>query len=550
MRGGGMDVSSSYVQGSHPYPMIASAGYSNAHMMMPNSPSQAWQPHLIPKQEPMDEDRNDSGFNSSPGSDRSQEQVHPPFYSQMPKYAYNMSFPISSSPNPEHQNMLQNAPNMVMTPQPSPTSSSSSGEPKTPNSAEEPNQDHLSKLERAMEKNNFMSPKSLNMTENEPVDDLEEDIKTPKMNSHGKVKKYKCKQCDFVATTKLSFWTHSGEHIKSDRRLECTKCPFVTEYKHHLEYHMRNHTGSKPFKCNECDYSCVNKSMLNSHKKSHSNVYQYRCADCNYVSKYCHSLKLHLRKYLHQPAMVLNADGTPNPLPIIDVYGTRRGPKQKTSMMPTMMEPQLQHQINNNNQQVSPQQQNLPSTPIMNGFGQQIIPFPYPFIPPTFNNLFTKLPPQMAEQSSVDDVDEEDIKEDDEKMEEQQQIKSNPLKILDLSKQISTTKNRRKGKAFKLDRAALQHYNGQSDSEEVPEPVAPAVVVPNPPKEVERVQPQPQPEEDLRCKFCLMSFGDAVLHTMHMGYHGFKDPFTCNMCGDQCNDRLSFNNHIARKQHA
>ena len=28
--------------------------------------------------------------------------------------------------------------------------------------------------------------------------------------------------------------------------------------------------------------------------------------------------------------MVLNNDGTPNPLPIIDVYGTRRGPKKKT----------------------------------------------------------------------------------------------------------------------------------------------------------------------------------------------------------------------------
>ena len=28
--------------------------------------------------------------------------------------------------------------------------------------------------------------------------------------------------------------------------------------------------------------------------------------------------------------MVLNQDGTPNPLPIIDVYGTRRGPKKKT----------------------------------------------------------------------------------------------------------------------------------------------------------------------------------------------------------------------------
>lgn len=69
--------------------------------------------------------------------------------------------------------------------------------------------------------------------------------------------------------------------------------------------------------------------MLNSHLKSHSTVYQYRCADCSYATKYCHSLKLHLRKYQHNPAMVLNPDGTPNPLPIIDVYGTRRGPKIK-----------------------------------------------------------------------------------------------------------------------------------------------------------------------------------------------------------------------------
>ncbi|XP_062562550.1 protein hunchback [Armigeres subalbatus] len=157
----------------------------------------------------------------------------------------------------------------------------------------------------------------------------EDGIRKPKINSHGKVKKFKCKQCDFVAVTKLSFWEHTRGHIKPEKMLTCPKCPFVTEYKHHLEYHLRNHQRSKPFQCPKCSYSCVNKSMLNSHMKSHSNVFQYRCADCNYATKYCHSLKLHLRKYTHKPGLVLNLDGTPNPLPIIDVYGTRRGPKTK-----------------------------------------------------------------------------------------------------------------------------------------------------------------------------------------------------------------------------
>ena len=145
----------------------------------------------------------------------------------------------------------------------------------------------------------------------------------------GKPRKYRCKQCNFIAISKEDFWAHTKSHIKSEKQLKCPECPFVTEYKHHLEYHLRNHYGSKPFKCEKCNYSCVNKSMLNSHLKSHSKVYQYRCADCSYATKYCHSLKQHLRKYTHKPSIVLNPDGTPNPYPIIDVYGTRRGPRPK-----------------------------------------------------------------------------------------------------------------------------------------------------------------------------------------------------------------------------
>lgn len=146
----------------------------------------------------------------------------------------------------------------------------------------------------------------------------------------GKPKTYRCKQCTFLATSKTEFWLHQkSAHIKGDRVLSCPKCLFVTEYKHHLEYHLRNHFGSKPFKCNKCNYSCVNKSMLNSHMKSHSNFYQYRCDDCTYATKYCHSLKMHLRKYGHRPASVINMDGSSTEPTVIDVYGNRRGPRSK-----------------------------------------------------------------------------------------------------------------------------------------------------------------------------------------------------------------------------
>ncbi|XP_033225223.1 DNA-binding protein Ikaros-like [Belonocnema kinseyi] len=141
-------------------------------------------------------------------------------------------------------------------------------------------------------------------------------------------KVFKCKTCAYAFSTKEDLWNHSRIHIKPEKMRTCPICNFVTEFKHHLEYHVRNHFGSKPFKCEKCPYSCVSNSMLNSHMKSHSYVYQYNCADCPYATKYLYTLKIHLRKLQHKPGMVFHPDGTINPEPVVDIYGTKRGPKR------------------------------------------------------------------------------------------------------------------------------------------------------------------------------------------------------------------------------
>nr|XP_022914462.1 protein hunchback-like [Onthophagus taurus] len=178
-------------------------------------------------------------------------------------------------------------------------------------------------------------------------------VGTPKKNS-SKPKSFKCRMCEYVATTKEESWIHLKTHLKPEKMLCCPRCPFVTEYKHHLEYHLLNHDGSKPFVCPECEYMCVNKSMLRSHLKSHSQIYQYRCKDCDYVSKYCHTFKIHLRKYRHEPGPVLNPDGTEDITKIIDVYGSRRGPRKRTVSIDN-----LQNPIISNQNQITNQIQNL-----------------------------------------------------------------------------------------------------------------------------------------------------------------------------------------------
>ena len=38
-------------------------------------------------------------------------------------------------------------------------------------------------------------------------------VRVPRVNSQGKVKTFKCKQCEFVAVTKLEFWKHGRGEI-------------------------------------------------------------------------------------------------------------------------------------------------------------------------------------------------------------------------------------------------------------------------------------------------------------------------------------------------
>lgn len=423
-------------------------------------------------------------------------------------------------------------------------------------------EDHLRRLQMAFERNGMLpSPKEdlrdsaaeedKSDYESEEVD--EQGVRLPRVNCHGKVKTFKCKQCEFVAVTKLEFWEHSKGHIKAEKLLTCPKCPFVTEYKHHLEYHLRNHFGSKPYKCDKCNYSCVNKSMLNSHLKSHSNVYQYRCADCAYATKYCHSLKLHLRKYKHSPAMVLNADGTPNPLPIIDVYGTRRGPKQKKDLNDSLINP-------------SSPTSNLNQTPLFNPFLMNSppstglpLPFPYNHFLGAFSNPLL-FPPMhstnpVSPNPSNDRSTPESIKMEESAPEETPQEKEDSSTALDLSKpevvlpitvpvpvpEVVQVKNRRKGRAFKLERVVAS-----KDDSTTPPPIEEekedAAVIKDNNNIVKK--------DIFNCQYCDIIFKDVVMYTMHMGYHGYKDPFACNMCGELSVDKVSFFLHIARTSHS
>ncbi|CAB1343424.1 unnamed protein product [Coregonus sp. 'balchen'] len=51
------------------------------------------------------------------------------------------------------------------------------------------------------------------------------------------------------------------------------------------------------------------------------------------------------------------------------------------------------------------------------------------------------------------------------------------------------------------------------------------------------------------CEHCRILFLDHVMYTIHMGCHGFRDPFECNLCGYHSQDRYEFSSHMTRGEH-
>ncbi|XP_058497895.1 zinc finger protein Eos [Solea solea] len=58
-----------------------------------------------------------------------------------------------------------------------------------------------------------------------------------------------------------------------------------------------------------------------------------------------------------------------------------------------------------------------------------------------------------------------------------------------------------------------------------------------------------RPVRSFHCRHCRILFLDHVMFTIHMGCHGFRQPFECNLCGHLSQDRYEFSSHMSRGEH-
>ncbi|XP_063609182.1 zinc finger protein 513-like [Penaeus indicus] len=77
----------------------------------------------------------------------------------------------------------------------------------------------------------------------------------------------------------------------------CPICPYTTPNGNHMQYHMRSHTGEKPFSCPFCSYRAAQKTHLKTHMRTHTGEKPYACSLCDFRAAQTGNLKKHMAKH-------------------------------------------------------------------------------------------------------------------------------------------------------------------------------------------------------------------------------------------------------------
>ncbi|XP_064093044.1 longitudinals lacking protein, isoforms H/M/V-like isoform X5 [Macrobrachium nipponense] len=78
---------------------------------------------------------------------------------------------------------------------------------------------------------------------------------------------------------------------------QCPLCSYSTPNANHLQYHMRAHTGEKPFSCSYCPYRASQKTHLKTHMRTHTGEKPYACNMCGFRAAQTGNLRKHIAKH-------------------------------------------------------------------------------------------------------------------------------------------------------------------------------------------------------------------------------------------------------------
>ncbi|XP_057663618.1 zinc finger protein 11-like [Diorhabda carinulata] len=118
------------------------------------------------------------------------------------------------------------------------------------------------------------------------------------------LKKFNCKYCSYIASTKNELNYHYFDHKNMPKMYSCKFCSFVTKYRNVIDNHNITHLKEDEivwYNCDICTYRAKIQGNLEKHKLTHNKhneeLKKYKCEECPYKTMWKRDLERHVVKH-------------------------------------------------------------------------------------------------------------------------------------------------------------------------------------------------------------------------------------------------------------
>lgn len=340
--------------------------------------------------------------------------------------------------------------------------------------------------------------------------------------------KLKCRYCDYATRGTARLIEHIRIHT-GEKPHRCHLCPFASAYERHLEAHMRSHTGEKPYKCELCSFRCSDRSNLSHHRRRRHKLLPMKGARSlshkkmlSALQKKASSLGYGRRLLINfsPPSMVVhkaeNMDDFSHELPHLrqEAYAEPGGDggdgrsREEPHHHDLIMDNPL-----NQLSTLAGQLASLPSDPQAQ---TQTSMSPESCVD---EKPFLIQPPHPATAPA-----------------------GVSASAVHASSPVTPELRPPTHSSCSPGLGPCSEHSGRTSTPSVTnsQPSTPAPGLP---------PLQQDPQLLHHCQHCHIYFPDNILYTIHMGCHGYENPFQCNICGHRCRSKYDFACHFARGQH-
>ncbi|XP_055112098.1 zinc finger protein Aiolos isoform X2 [Symphalangus syndactylus] len=349
-------------------------------------------------------------------------------------------------------------------------------------------------------------------------------------------------------------------------KMNCDVCGLSCISFNVLMVHKRSHTGERPFQCNQCGASFTQKGNLLRHIKLHTGEKPFKCHLCNYACQRRDALTGHLRTHsASAEARHIKAEMGSERALVLDRLASNVA-KRKSSM-PQKFIGEKRHcfDVNYNSSYMYEKESELIQTRMMDQainnaisyLGAEALrplvqtpPAPTSEMVPVISSMYP-IALTRAEMSNgtPQELEKKSIHLPEKSLPSERGL--SPNNSGHDSTDTDSNHEERQNHIYQQNHMVLPRArNGMPFLKEVPrsyELLKPPPICPR--DSIKVINKEGEVMDVYRCDHCRVLFLDYVMFTIHMGCHGFRDPFECNMCGYRSHDRYEFSSHIARGEH-